>query len=579
MEELDDIFSGTDQQNDAVSDVSDILNDSAENTAAPVIDLEKHSTQPVKEETVPIEQPEKNEPMPVEQNVQEISEPTPQEIQPSVEQTVQPPQQNDALGNNKMNDISQPVQNNVPPVNNSYQQMQNSGSSFANSAQPMQNSPNQPDNAPRRPVYDKFMYEPIGFAGYNNRANIPPENAFVPQQDYDFTQTDPKKSEKMAMRLMTIILVICLIMSIFGIVYDVATSRDRMGKSTNQGIVIYSEKKPEGANDLDNFKDENGKYTTEGVAQLVRPSIVEIFVYSDPAHKELIGTGSGVVISKDGYIVTNAHVLQTNGYHTVGTIDEKTYSAKIVGRDAKTDIAVIKVNTNELTPATLGDSDEALVGEQVIAIGNPANLSSTVTDGIISAINRKIRGDSTGFDMECIQTNADISPGNSGGALVNMYGQVIGITSSKYVSSSFEGLGFAISINEVKPIVEELVKNGYMGGRFRIGIQLLDMSSAAKRKAIEEEIKQELPEDFSGIYISSISDDCDIANTDLEAGDFITEIDGKPVSTYDELYDTISSKYGAGDTVPAKCARLKKDGEIEYFNIKFKLMEDTSGDY
>lgn len=573
MEELDDIFGGKGQQSDAESDASDILNDSSdsqtENNAAPIINLEKNTARD-------------NADMP-EETIQEILHTTEQAEQDNLVQSEQNEvqQQNipsEAPVNSEVNNIPEPPKNDEPPVQNIPQQ--NSGQpSFANAPQPMQNAPQQPDNAPRKPVYDKFMYEPIGFAGYNNRANIPPENAFAPQQDYDLAQTDTKKSEKMAIRFMTIILVICLLLSVFGIVYDVATSGKRIGKSGKQGIVIYTEKKPEGANDIENFKDENGKYTTEGVAELVRPSIVEIFVYSDPAHKELIGTGSGVVISDDGYIVTNAHVLQTDGYHTIGTIDDKTYSAKIIGRDAKTDIAVIKVDTNELTPAILGDSDEALVGEQVVAIGNPANLSSTVTDGIISAINRKIRGDSTGFDMECIQTNADISPGNSGGALVNMYGQVIGITSSKYVSSSFEGLGFAISINEVKPIIEELVKNGYMGGRFRIGIELLDMSSAAKRKAIEELIKEELPEDFSGIYISKIADDCDISNTELETGDFITEINGTPISTYDELYETISSQYKAGDSVPAKCARIKDDGKIEYFNIKFKLMEDTSGDY
>ena len=286
-----------------------------------------------------------------------------------------------------------------------------------------------------------------------------------------------------------------------------------------------------------------------------------------------------MVISDDGYIVTNAHVLKENGFHTVHTTDDKIYNAIIIGRDSKTDIAIIKVDNAGLTPAVLGDSDEAIVGEQVIAVGNPAGLSNTVTDGIISAVNRKIRSDSTGFEMNCIQTNADISPGNSGGALVNMYGQVIGITSSKYVSSSFEGLGFAITINDALPIIEQLIDMGYVSGRFRIGIQLIDMDSEEKVLLIENEIGFELPDGFEGIYIDSISEDCDIANTDLKAGDFITEIDGTPVKTYDELYNNISSKYGAGDTVPAKCANVQKNGKVTYYDIEFKLMEDTSGDF
>ena len=181
--------------------------------------------------------------------------------------------------------------------------------------------------------------------------------------------------------------------------------------------------------------------------------------------------------------------------------------------------------------------------------------------------------------MNCIQTNADISPGNSGGALVNMYGQVIGITSSKYVSAEFEGLGFAITINEASPVIEELIKNGFVGGRFRIGIRLRDMETEEKRKALEEVLGYELPEDFKGIYIDSIDKDSDIANTELKSGDFITEINGKTVSTYDELYDTISSQYEAGDTVPATCAHVDKNGKIDYYNIEFKLMEDTSGNY
>ena len=434
----------------------------------------------------------------------------------------------------------------------------------------------------RKPVYDKFMYEPIGFAGYDTRAHIPPENPYgtiAEMYNNGEEEVTEKVDDKLAFRLVAGLIACCLLVSVIGIIYDVANSGNAMKKFKSSGnVVLYSEKKPESAKEFDDYKDENGRYTTEGVAKLVRPSIVEIYTYTDPAHKDLVGTGSGIVISKDGYIVTNAHVLESEGYHLIQTLDEENYSATVIGRDVKTDIAVIKVNANNLTPAVFGDSDESVVGEQVVAIGNPANLSSTVTDGIISAINRKIRSDSTGFQMDCIQTNADISPGNSGGALVNMYGQVIGITSSKYVSSMVEGLGFAITINEAKPIIEELLNNGFIAGRFRIGITLIDMSSASKRASIEEAIKMELPENFKGVYIQSIDKECDIAKTKLKEGDFITEIDGKKISTYDELYEAISGKFEAGDTVPAKCAHLDKN-DISYYDIEFKLMEDKSGNY
>ena len=427
---------------------------------------------------------------------------------------------------------------------------------------------------PRRPVYDRFMYEPIGFEELERNSA---------EMQLRETEKRRTKSESAIKILFTALVLIAGGLAVFGIVHDIVKSDKIVDKiGPQQAVVLYKEPKPKGANDEKNYKDANGKYTPEGAAALVRPSIVKIYTYADYAGytaKRPLGTGSGIVLNEDGYIVTNAHVLEAEGYHRIETMDGDYYDAKIIGRDAKTDIAVIKVNAEGLTPATLGDSDEAVVGEQVIAIGNPANLASTVTDGIVSAVNRKIRSDSTGFEMDCIQTNAEISPGNSGGALVNMYGQVIGITSSKYVSNDLEGLGFAITINEAYPVIEELVKNGFVAGRFRIGIQLIDMSTEAKVATIEERLGYELPDDFKGVYIEYIDKECDIANTDLKVGDFITEINGKTVSTYDELYDTVSSQFEAGDKVPATCAHVDKDGTVNYYKIEFKLMEDTSGNY
>ena len=417
--------------------------------------------------------------------------------------------------------------------------------------------------------YDDFMYEPIGFESL--------EKQYEAEQLQKQTHSR-KKESRVSSILLALLLIIALIISIIGLSTDIANSKKAINKIVNnRQIILYRDTKPENANDIVNLVDENGKFTVEGAAAHVKPSIVEIYTFADAAHSVLIGTGSGVVISDDGYIVTNAHVLQSDGYHTITTVDDKTFNAKIIGRDAKTDIAVIKADSDDLIPATLGNSDEAIVGETVIAIGNPARLSSTVTDGIISALNRSITADSTGFEMNCIQTNADISPGNSGGALVNLYGQVIGITSSKYISDSSEGLGFAITINEVIPIIEELVDKGYIGGRFKIGISLLATQDA--RDTIEEELGFELPDNFDGIFVVEITDDSDLLNTELKIGDFITEINGKSVKSYREFNDTISGMYTAGDTVPATCAHVEEDGTITYYKIKFKLLEDTSGNY
>ena len=475
--------------------------------------------------------------------------------------TTPPPPPQSPYG--QQNGFSQPQNN----YNNGYQNGYGQQHGYYNQ---------QPYGQPRRPVYDKFMYEPIGFEELERGQN---NNAF------DSPEAEPRrpKGQSAVLIMFVILIIIAALMAVFGIVYDIINSDKVIDKiGSPKPVVLYKEEKPKGAIDAEKYKDENGKYTPEGAAALVKPSIVKIYTYKDYSNfnsKHPIGTGSGIVLNEDGYIATNAHVLEAEGYHVVETVDGSTYSAKIVGRDSKTDIAVIKIEADGLTPAVLGNSDEAVVGEQVIAIGNPANLASTVTDGIVSAVNRKISSDTSGFEMDCIQTNADISPGNSGGALVNMYGQVIGITSSKYVSAEFEGLGFAITINEATPVIEELIKNGYEGGRFKIGIQLFDMSSEGNIKKIQESLGFDLPKDFKGVYIIRIEKDYDIANTDLKEGDFITAINGTAVSTYHELYDTIKSQYKAGDKVPATCAHIDKDGEISYYDIEFKLAEDTSGNY
>lgn len=424
----------------------------------------------------------------------------------------------------------------------------------------------------RIPKYDPFMYEPIGFPDSDKKNE---------QQAAEFfDERGRKRRETTIIVLFVLLIILTIAIGAGGIAYDIYTSPQRIAntESSNQ-VVIYQNGKPDGANKLIDAVDENGRYSTEGVAAAVRESIVEIYTYGDAFQSELLGTGSGVILTNDGYIVTNAHVLEADGFHEVHTADEKVYSAQVVGRDTKTDIAVLKITASSLNPAVLGDSDEVVVGEQVVAIGNPAGLTGTVTNGIISAVNRSIRSDSTGFEMNCLQTNAAISPGNSGGALVNMYGQVIGITSSKYVSGYYEGLGFAITINEAKPIIEELINNGFISGRFRIGITLIDMSNVQNIAAVREELGFDVPEGFSGIYINDISEDSDIANTALRKGDFIIEINGIPVKTYDELYDTITASYSAGDYVPATCAHIDADGTITEYYIEFMLMEDTSGNY
>lgn len=249
------------------------------------------------------------------------------------------------------------------------------------------------------------------------------------------------------------------------------------------------------------------------------------------------GTGSGIIISSDGYIVTNNHVIEGASAITVTLNTGAEYEAKIIGSDSKTDLAVIKIKPNEtLTVAELGDSSQIQVGERAIAIGNPLGLEffGSTTQGIISAINRKITVDNR--TMSVIQTDAAINEGNSGGALVNAYGQVIGINAVKISSSTVEGMGFAIPISEAKPIIEDLISYGYVKGRPVLGISARDVTrDMAQRQGWPIGVQVMATQVGSGAEISG-----------LEQGDIIVKADGKEVKNFDILNE-IKDLHKPGD--------------------------------
>ncbi len=387
-----------------------------------------------------------------------------------------------------------------------------------------------------------------------------------------------KKIEKNLLIVFTVIITVAIIAaSIYCVVSDVLSFKvDVSPTGVRKEFTLNVADRP-AAPEI--YADENGRYTIEGLASVMMPQIVEIYAYEKKNSNEITAGGSGIIISNDGYIVTNTHVLDGMEKYVVKTHDGRTYNAEISGRDKKTDISVIKIDANGLIPAQFGNSDNVVQGEAVCVVGNPEGLNGSITNGIVSGLNRKIRTAATGFEMNCIQTNAAISPGNSGGALVNMYGQVIGITSSKYATTTAEGLGFAITINEAKPIIEELITKGYVSGRVRIGITFYESYANYMNVMFEEEFGFEIPKELEkSLWIDEISKDCDISNTELKSKDFIVQMNGRPVSSYDDIETVIEGLVG-GDTVTAKCARVSDDGKISYFDIEFKLMEDKSGDY
>ena len=274
------------------------------------------------------------------------------------------------------------------------------------------------------------------------------------------------------------------------------------------------------------------------------------FYYNNPAEGELIeqGSGSGIIISTDGYIVTNQHVIADANTITVILNSGEEFEATLIGADARTDLAVLKINKTGLTAAPLGDSNLAEVGDLAVAIGNPLGqeLAGTVTSGVISAVNRKMTVDGRTYNL--IQTDAAINPGNSGGALVNKYGQVIGINSIKMSQEGVEGIGFAIAMSEAKPIIDDLMNNGYVSGRPLIGITAT--------------------ESRNGLTVYTVAEDSGAKKAGVKVGDLIIKADGIVVKTVDELND-IKDKKSPGDKVTLTIIR---DGEL--LEIKVELQED-----
>lgn len=247
------------------------------------------------------------------------------------------------------------------------------------------------------------------------------------------------------------------------------------------------------------------------------------------------GAGSGVILSEDGYIATNNHVIENATSVTVRLHNGESYEAQIIGADSEKDVALIKIDATGLTPAKIGDSDALVVGEDTVAVGNPlGQLGGTVTNGIVSALDREITID--GQTMNLLQTNAAINPGNSGGGLFNEKGELVGLVVAKSAGSDLEGLGFAIPINDVMEVVEQLKEFGYVTGKPYLGISLVDINTV--QRAMQYGVNQ------AGVYVMEV----DRPECGLQAGDCITQINGFEVESSDDISDTIKA-YSAGDTV------------------------------
>lgn len=291
------------------------------------------------------------------------------------------------------------------------------------------------------------------------------------------------------------------------------------------------------------------------------PSIVGIKNFVDGS-KNAYGWGTGIIISADGYILTNTHVVDKAVRVTVEFNDGGSYEASLVGADTDTDIAVLKIDADGLTPAEFATSSSIRVGDTAVAIGNPLgeNFRMTMTNGIISAISREVSHN--GKTMNLIQTNAAINEGNSGGPLINSRGQVIGVTNMKMVSTytaNIEGIGFAIPSDTVKAIVDALISDGAVYGRATIGVTV---------GAVVKDIADyyDIPD---GLYVSRVEENSDAAKQGIKVGDIIVEANGTKVHSTADLSDQ-KKDLSVGDSLSLTVWRNSKT-----FNVDVKLMDAT----
>lgn len=551
------------------------------------------------------EKPVQNNNMNTEQTIP-VSEPETQEEQA---QNVQPQNGNTPYGDYIFGNNNQNTANNANPTENvpPYQQNQNPNTY----AQPWQYGYGQYPYSGQNPQYNQNNQQYGQYqnnTGYNQ--NVPPyqQNMYgqppygnngTYNQQYNpqmFAQYPQKKTKG---GIIALIIVLCSLLTIGFIgmmVYgfstdikeDLNSDRSDSGNSfrlPNKDSTTPFETLPDTSSqgkthDESDYSDKVNKdysgmklesnpkdaktsnsYTAAKASEKVSDSVVGILCYSDDVPDQADTTtassqGSGIIFSQDGYVITNAHVIgnsKTAYAIRVVTSDGKEYKAGVVGYDSRTDIAVLKMDDAKgLTPATFGDSSQLEVGQDIIVVGNPGGLDyqNTTTKGVISALDRKL---STSSLTKYIQTDAAINPGNSGGPLVNYYGQVVGITTSKIVSETYEGMGFAIPSQTVKNIVDTLVKNGYVEGRVKIGISGIAVTS-------DQASNYNIPQ---GIYVQSIVSGGPCDGTSLKEGDIITEVDGETITSFADVY-AILETHKPGDKIKVKYySSSSGDGEVE----------------
>jgi serine protease Do len=462
----------------------------------------------------------------------------------------------------------------------SYQQTAPQGQDFSMYNDPVDGTNPNNNAQPNDSAYSPYSQQGYSQQSYSQQGSYYSSPYYTPPT-YPADETPAPKNKNKGFKafvIASVAIVVCVALLIAA--YPVFSGKKAPENNTpsggDSGIVLNE------SPDVSAYKE---SLSTIEIADKVEKINVGILIYGkgqsfmSGSPNSLQGEGSGIVMKVDKstgytYILTCAHVIsnaQKTGYTiTVQDSDGNTYDASLVGLDAKTDIGVIKVQDTSFTVADFGDSSSLRKGQKVFAIGNPGGtvFFGSFTDGMISSIDRPISSES-GYEMKCIQHTTPINSGNSGGALLNEFGQVIGINSAKIVSTGYEGMAFAIPISDAKPIIDDIIANGHVTNRPKLGITYAPAMEYQQYAMIVQ--LKDLP--TGSLIIASIAEDSSLAKTEAKPYDLITKVDGQPLDSADVLLDKIENGK-VGTKLKLTLCRINDDYSIEEFEVTATLVED-----
>lgn len=413
----------------------------------------------------------------------------------------------------------------------------------------------------------------------------PPQYAQQVQNTQQMQQQVPPKKRRLSTGCLCVIIAAVILMFMFIVVISAAISvRDgskrndtdsdyspaiireipSINSSEHVTVNIPTVRKPVLEEEMYRDK-ETGLLTTVGVAKTILPSQVKINAFGEVPYVPA-SSGSGIILTTDGYILTNAHVIDDASRLAVELYDGSEEKASVVGMDKKSDLAVIKISRDDLTPAEIGTSADLVIGEEVALAGAGGGFANTVTYGYVTGLDREIDTDYINSStIRCIQTDVALNPGNSGGALVNMYGQVVGVAVALMNHEKYENIGFSIAIDDAVPIAEELMAKGYVSTRARVGVTFVSVGDDfAQTYSVE-----------AGLCVMEVDPTCDVANAGLEPYDIITHIDGMRVYGTNEIIEVLAGKI-PGDKVTLTIFRKEITGDPITFDVSIELAPDTS---